>query len=83
MYHEIPKARTAEELRQAARDLHQKREMVLGVVVRQGFTLNSTKDPVKRLQRLHEVRLNLSMKILESLDQLGCINHEIQELEHP
>lgn len=38
------------------------------------------KNPVKRLKKLSESRLNLEMKILEMLDQISCIEHEQDEI---
>lgn len=45
-----------------------------------GFTLNATKDPERRVQRLIESKENMMQEILNKLDQISCVNHEIMEL---
>ena len=44
-----------------------------------GFTLADSSGP-KRLKKLEDSRLNLQCQILEMLDQIECIDHEIQQI---
>ena len=44
-------------------------------------TLNGTKDPVRKKSKLEDSRLNIQMQILERLDNISIIDHEIQVLD--
>jgi hypothetical protein len=44
-------------------------------------TMAGTKDPAKRRIKLEDSRLNLYLIILQMLDQIACIEHEIKELK--